>query len=53
MFREKTVRHAATLSPQTTGTRKQPLIKTEMRGERTSENEAHFHADTTSRKLYL
>lgn len=52
MFREKTVKHAATLSPQTTGL-KQPLIRPEMRLGKTSDNEAHFHAKTTSRKPYL
>ena len=37
MFREKTGRNAATLSPQDNRTRKQRLIKTEMSGKRTSE----------------
>jgi hypothetical protein len=49
MFREKTGRNAATVSPRDNRTRKQCLIKTEMRGKGTSENEAHTFIPKTTR----
>ena len=50
MFGEKTERNAATLSPQDNRTRKQPLIKTEMK--RVYEKESHFYTKTSSGELY-
>lgn len=51
MFREKTQEACGYTFTLNNRTKKQPLIKTEMREKETSESEACFHAET-SIKLY-